>query len=70
MTPEDFKTRLEELHTMLAGQLADLKKNTKWGTEEEREELVEMLDELGDQIEDLSAALQVGADDEDSEEGD
>jgi hypothetical protein len=59
MTPEEFKTKLEELRAMLTERLADLKKDPKWGTDDEREELVEVLEEVGDQIEDLSEALQI-----------
>lgn len=70
MTPEDFKSKLEELRTVLAGQLADLKKNPKWVTEDERAELLDMLDELGDQLDELSDALQVGADEDDAEDRD
>jgi hypothetical protein len=68
MKPEDFKSKLEELRTVIAGQLADLKKNPKWGTEDEREELVDMLEDLGEQMENLSEALQVGADEEEDPE--
>jgi hypothetical protein len=59
MTPEEFKTKVEELRAVLTERLADLKKNPQWGAEDEREELVELLEEVGDQIEHLSEALQI-----------
>ena len=70
MAPEEFKRKLEELHTVFAERLADLKKDPKWGTEDERAELLEMLDELGDQVEELSDALEAGSDDEPSDDDD
>jgi hypothetical protein len=60
---------LEEIHTLLSERLEDLKQNPKWG-EGEREELVSMLDEVGDQIEDLAEALQAEGDEGDADNED
>ncbi|HEU4378064.1 MAG TPA: hypothetical protein VFR73_05780 [Hyphomicrobiaceae bacterium] len=65
MTPEEFTAKLEELRAVLADKLVELEENPKWGTEDEREEMVKSLDELSDQIEDLMEALQTESDDDD-----
>jgi hypothetical protein len=61
MTPEEFTAKLEELRTIFADKLVELEENPKWASEDEREEMVKALDELGDQIEDLVDALQAEA---------
>jgi hypothetical protein len=65
MTPEEFTAKLEELRAVFADKLVELEENPKWGTEDEREEMVKSLDELSDQIEDLMEALQTESDDDD-----
>jgi hypothetical protein len=67
MTPEKFKARLEELRTLLDERPVDLKKNPKWANDEQREELVEVLDEVGDQIDELSIIFEFKAGDESHE---
>ena len=41
MTPEELKTKLDELRTLIVEKLAELEEDPKWGSEEEREELAE-----------------------------
>jgi hypothetical protein len=70
MTPEEFAAKLEELRAVFADKLVELEENPKWGSEDQREEMVKSLDELSDQIEDLMEALQAETDDEDEEGSD
>jgi hypothetical protein len=65
MTPEEFTAKLEELRAVFADKLVELEENPKWGSEDEREEMVKSLDELSDQIEDLMEALQTESDEDD-----
>ena len=58
MTPDELKIRLEELRTMITDELVELEEDTKWGTEEERAEVVVALDELIVQAQALSELLQ------------
>jgi hypothetical protein len=60
MTPEEFKAKVEELRTLIADKLAELEEDPNWGTEDEREELVQALDDLVMQGEALSELLQEG----------
>jgi hypothetical protein len=62
----NFAAKLEELRSVLADKLVELEENPKWGSEDEREELLKTLDELSDQIDDLVEALQTQADDEET----
>jgi hypothetical protein len=48
MTPEELKTKLVELRTLIVEKLAELEEDPKWGSEEEREELADALEELSD----------------------
>jgi SMC interacting uncharacterized protein involved in chromosome segregation len=70
MTPDEFAAKLEELRSVLADKLVELEENPKWGSEDEREELLKTLDELSDQIDDLVEAVQTQADDEESSDDD
>jgi SMC interacting uncharacterized protein involved in chromosome segregation len=70
MTPDEFAAKLEELRSVLADKLVELEENPKWGSEDEREELLKTLDELSDQIDDLVEAVQAQADDEESSDDD
>jgi hypothetical protein len=58
MTPEELKTKIEELRTLIADKLAELEEEPNWGSEDEREELVQALDDLVVQGEALSELLQ------------
>jgi hypothetical protein len=58
MTPEELKTKIEELRTIIADKLAELEEEPNWGSEDEREELVQALDDLVVQGEALSELLQ------------
>ena len=48
MTPEELKTKVDELRTLIVEKLAELEEDSKWGSEEEREELADALEELSD----------------------
>jgi hypothetical protein len=48
MTPEELKTKVDELRTLIVEKLAELEEDPKWGSEEEREELADALEELSD----------------------
>ena len=58
MTPEELKAKVEELRVMIAEKLAELEEDSKWGSDEEREELGLALDELSVQAHSLSDVLQ------------
>jgi uncharacterized protein YdhG (YjbR/CyaY superfamily) len=58
MTPEELRTKVEELRTLIAEKLAELEEEPNWGSEDEREELVQALDDLIVQGEALSELLQ------------
>jgi len=64
MTPEDFAAKVEELRAIIADKIADLEENPAWGSEDDRQEVVQALDELIVQAQALSEALQ-----QDVEEG-
>jgi hypothetical protein len=66
MTPDEFAAKLEELRSVLADKLVELDESPKWGSEDEREELLKTLDELSDQIDDLVEALQTQADEDET----
>ena len=59
MTPDELKTRLEELRTLITDKLVELEEDTNWGTEEERAEVVVALDQLIVQAQAMSELLQV-----------
>ena len=62
MTSEELTAKLEELRTLLTQRLEEIEDNPKWADEDHREELVELLNDIGDQIEALSEALQAASD--------
>ena len=47
MTPEELKTKVDELRTLIVEKLAELEEDSKWGSEEERGE-ADALEELAD----------------------
>ena len=49
MTPEEFKVKVDELRIPIVEKLVELEDDLKWGSEEEREELGDSLEELVDQ---------------------
>jgi len=64
MTPEDFAAKVEELRAIIADKIADLEENPTWGSGDDRQEVIQALDELVVQAQALSEALQ-----QDIEEG-
>ena len=58
LTPEELKTRLEELRTLITDKLVELEEDANWGAEEERAEVVVALDELIVQAQAMSELLQ------------
>jgi hypothetical protein len=63
MTPEEFAAKLEELRAAIADKITELEENPKWGGEDERQEIINALDELVVQAEALSEALQQAGED-------
>jgi hypothetical protein len=63
MTPEEFTTKLEELRAVISDKVTDLEENPKWGSQDERLEIVHALEELVVQVEGLIEALEEEADD-------
>jgi ADP-glucose pyrophosphorylase len=63
MTPEEFTTKLEELRTVISDKVTDLEENPKWGSQDERMEIVHALEELIVQVEALIEALEEEAED-------
>jgi hypothetical protein len=49
MTPEELKVKIDEVRLLIVEKLAELEEDPKWGSEEEREELADALEELSDQ---------------------
>jgi hypothetical protein len=49
MTPEEFKVKVDELRTLIVEKLVELEDDPKWGSEEERAELADALEELSEQ---------------------
>jgi len=60
MTPDEFKTKVEELNTLITEKTVELEEEPSWGTEDERGELVQALDELVVQAKAMSELLQDG----------
>jgi hypothetical protein len=48
MTPEELKVKIDEMRTLIVEKLAELEEDPKWGSEEEREELADALEELAE----------------------
>lgn len=65
MTPEEFAAKIEELRAAIADKIADLEENPGWGSEDDRQEVIQALDELVVQAQALSEVLQ-----QQSDEGD
>jgi hypothetical protein len=63
MTPEEFTTKLEELRAVISDKVTDLEENPKWGSQDERLEIVHALEELVVQVEGLIEALEEEAED-------
>ena len=54
MTPNELKTKVDELSTVVADQLKRLEGQPQWGSDVARGELVDALDELALQIDAMS----------------
>ena len=70
MTPEEFTAKLEECRTTLADKITELEEDPKWGSADERPEILLALEELVVQAEALIEALEEvaeGAEDADEE---
>jgi DNA-binding transcriptional ArsR family regulator len=69
MTPEEFTAKLDELRAAISDKVTDLEENPKWGSQDERLEIVHALEELVVQVEALIEALEEEAEDgEDADE--
>lgn len=58
MTPTELIDKLEELRAMVADKLADLEEHPKWGTSDEREAVINAIDDADVQLEALREALE------------
>jgi hypothetical protein len=61
MTPEEFAAKLEELRLVIADKITDLEEDPKWASVDERDVIIQALDELVVQAEAMSETLQEGA---------
>jgi hypothetical protein len=66
MTPEEFAAKIEDLRAVIADKITDLEEDPGWGSEDDRQELLQALDELIVQAQALSELLQQ---DHDGQEG-
>ena len=64
MTPEEFTVKLEEMRALLADKVAELEEDPKWGTSDQREEILTALHEVSVQAEALEEVLQEEVDEE------
>ena len=69
MTPDEFTAKLEEFRAVVSEKLSELEESPKWGSPDEREQIVNALDELALQVDALSEALQEEPDEEDDGDG-
>ena len=58
MTPEEFAAKVEDLRAVIADKITDLEEDPGWGSEDDRQEVVQALDELIVQAQALSEVLQ------------
>jgi hypothetical protein len=63
MTPEEYTAKLEELLTIISDKVTDLEENPKWGSQDERQEIMHALEELVVQVEALIESLEEEAED-------
>src|SRR5262245_58855021 len=68
MTPEDFAAKVEELRAIIADKIAELEEDPAWGSADDRQEMIQALDELVVQAQALSEALQQDIEGEDAGE--
>ena len=68
MRHDELVAKLEDLRSIIADKLAELAERPKWGSEEEREEVVNAIDDLDGQLDLLREALEQPDDDGDHEE--
>jgi hypothetical protein len=64
MTAEEFAAKLEEIRATLADKVAELEEEPKWGTSDQREEILTALHEISVQVEALEEVLQGEVDEE------
>ena len=58
MTPEEFAAKVEDLRAVIADKITDLEEDPGWGSEDDRQEVIQALDELIVQAQALSEVLQ------------
>lgn len=58
MTPEEFAAKVEDLRAVIADKITDLEEDPSWGSEDDRQEVIQALDELIVQAQALSEVLQ------------
>jgi ClpP class serine protease len=57
MTPEEFKAKVDELRTLIVETMVELEDGPEWGSEENRGELADALEELSVQVEAMRDVL-------------
>jgi hypothetical protein len=65
MRHDELIAKLEDLRSIIADKLAELAERPKWGSEEEREEVINAIDDLDGQLDLLREALEQPDDDHD-----
>jgi hypothetical protein len=60
MTPDELKTKVDALRTVMVDRLKRLESQSQWGSDVARGELVDALDELALQVDAMSELLAAG----------
>ena len=63
MRHDELVAKLEDLRSIIADKLAELAERPKWGSEDEREEVINAIDDLDGQLDLLREALEQPDDD-------
>jgi hypothetical protein len=69
MTPEEFTAKLQEFRATLTEMATELEEHPKWGSGDERVEMIHELEELVLQLEGLIETLEEEPDDGEEEGG-
>ena len=69
MRHDELVAKLEDLRSIIADKLAELAERPKWGSEDEREEVINAIDDLDGQLDLLREALEQPDDDENENGG-
>ena len=69
MRHDELIAKLEDLRSIIADKLAELAERPKWGSEDEREEVISAIDDLDGQLDLLREALEQPDDDDHEDAG-